>query len=190
MAGSATSSFTDAEEYRAELHDVFAGFVVANPGAFTVRASRIALRHLGLLRALEDLARVAFVSLPPDRIFISFSSDPAHRLIWRGLTLDPNEIMLHGRGERLHQRTTGPCCWGFITLTAASFAAAFKTETGSVRALPELGRILRPSPRDRSRLLRMHREAARLAETRPDVLGRPEVVRAMEQVLVASKIRV
>jgi AraC-like DNA-binding protein len=53
--------------------------------------------------------------------------------------------------------------------------------TEPARALPALGRILRPSPRDRRRLLRLHREAARLAETRPQILGHPEVARAMEQ---------
>jgi AraC-like DNA-binding protein len=181
MRGSATSSFTDAEEYRAELRDVFPAFVVAAPGAFTARTTRTTLCHLHLLRALESLPRVAFVTLPPDRIFISFSSDPANPLIWRGLTLEPGEIMLHGRGERLHQRTLGPCRWGFIALTPASLAAACKRETGTTRALPELGRILRPSPRDRSRLLRMHEEAAHLAETRPHILGHAEVVRAMDQ---------
>ena len=181
MPGSATSSFTDAEEYRAELRDIFPALVVATPGAFTARATRTTLGHLHLLRALESLPRVAFVSLPPDRIFISFSSDPANPLVWRGLTLEPGEIMLHARGERLHQRTLGPCCWGLIALTPESLAAACERETGTTRALPELGRILRPSPRNRSRLLRMHEEAARLAETKPHILGHAEVVRAMDQ---------
>jgi AraC-like DNA-binding protein len=183
MPGSATSSFADAEEYRAELSDIIAGPVVLAPGEFTASATRITLRRFDLLRARESLPRVAFLSLPPERVFISVSSDPARSLIWRGLTLEPGELMLHGPGERLHQRIVGPCCWGFIALSLPSFSAACKTATGSKRALPELGRIFRPSPRDRQHLLRLHRAAARLAENRPHLLRHPEVVHAMEQEL-------
>jgi AraC-like DNA-binding protein len=183
MPGSATSSFTDAEDYRADLSDILAGFVVLAPGAFSACTARTTLRRFHLLQARESLPRVAFLSLPPERVFISVSSGPARSLIWRGLALEPGELMLHGLGERLHQRIVGPCCWGFIALPPASLAAACKTATGSTRALPEFGRILRPSPRDQRHLLRLHREAARLAEIRPHVLGHPEVVHAMEQEL-------
>ena len=183
MPGSATSSFVDAEEYRAELSDIIAGPLVLTPGTFTASATRITLRRFHLLQARESLPRVAFLSLPPERVFISVSSDRARSLIWRGLTLEPGELMLHVPGERLHQRIVGPCCWGFIALSLASLAAACKTATGSTRALPELGRILRPSPGDRQHLLRLHRAAARLAENRPHLLRHPEVVHAMEQEL-------
>jgi len=192
MPGSSTSSFTCAEDYQAELSDVVAAFVVTSPAAFTASATRITLRHLHLLRARESLSRVACVSLPSDRAFISFSSDPALSLVWRGLALEPGEIMFHGRGERLHQRTVGGSCWGFIALSAASLAGFSKIETGRALAIPASGRILRPSPRDRKHLLRVHREAARLAETGPHILAHPEVVRAMDEelagVLVACLI--
>jgi AraC-like DNA-binding protein len=180
MPGSSTSSFADCEDYRAELSDVFAGLVVTTPDVFSARATRIALRRLSLLRARESLSRVAFVSLPSDRAFISFSSDPALSIVWRGLTLEHGEIMFHGCGERLHQRTVGHSCWGMIELSTASLAAYAKIESGAALAPPAAGRVLRPSPKDRKRLVRIHREAARLAETRPEILGHPEVIRGME----------
>jgi AraC-like DNA-binding protein len=183
MPGSATGSFVDAEEYRAELSDINVGPLVLTPGTFTASATRITLRRFHLLRAQESLPRVAFLSLPPERVFISVSSGLARSLIWRGLTLEPGELMLHSPGERLHQRIVGPCCWGFIALSLASLAAACKTATGSTRALPELGRILRPSPGDRQHLLRLHRAAARLAEYRPHLLRHSAVIHAMEQEL-------
>lgn len=188
MPGSSTSSFTCAEDYQAELSDVFAAFVVANPAAFTARATRTTLLQLRLLHAQESLPRVAYVSLPPDRVFISFSSDPALSLVWRGLALEPGEIMLHGRGERLHQRTVGPSCWGVIALSAAALTAYSKIETGRALAPPLSGWILRPSPRDWKRLLRVHREAARLADTRPRILGHPAVVPAMEDELAGALV--
>ena len=183
MPGSATSDFTDAEHYRAELSDVFASVVITSPGAFTARTTRNTLNRFHLLRVRENLPRVAFASLPADRVFISLSFDPGGHLIWRGLTLEPGEIMLHGRGERLHQRTVGPCSWGFISLSPGLLAAAFKTETGRAVALPVLGRVLRTSPHDLKCLMRVQRDAARLAETRPHILSHPKVIHAMEQEL-------
>jgi AraC-like DNA-binding protein len=183
MPGSSTSSLTDADAYQAELGDLFAAFIVVSPVAFTAHVTRVTLRHLHLLRVQESLSRVAYVSLPPEQALISFSSDPSLSLVWRGLTLQPDEIMFHGRAERLHQRTAGPSCWGGIALSAASLAAFTKIETGRTLALPESGRILRPLPRDRKHLLHVHREAAHLADKRPHVLAHPEAGRAMEEEL-------
>ena len=130
------------------------------------------------------LARVAYVTLPNDAVFISFSSDPALPLIWRGLRLEPGEIRLHVRGERLHQRTLGPSSWGLIWLPPASLAAFGKTVTGRAFAAPDRGKILRPSVQDRRHLLHIHAGASRLAGSKPRTLAHPEVMRAMEQELV------
>ena len=180
MPGSSTSRFTNLEDYQADLGDAFAGLVVTTPAAFTACATRITLRHLSLLCARESLSRVAFVSLPSDRAFISFSSDPTHSVVWRGRRLGQGEIMFHGHRERLHQRTDGRSCWRMIELSTASLAELAIIETGAALAPPAMGQILRPSPNDRKRLVRIHREAARLAETRPQILSHPEVIRGME----------
>nr|WP_294505368.1 hypothetical protein [uncultured Rhodopila sp.] len=186
MPGSSTSSSTDAEDYQTDLSDILAAFAVLAPGAFTARATRTRLRQLHLLNATENLPRVGYVAVRPDRAFISFSLDSAPSLVWGGLTLEPGEIVLHGREERLHQRTLGRCQWGMIALSASALAGLGVTETGRALEIPERGTILRPLPPDRKRLLRMHREAARLAETRPHILGHPEVVRAMGEELACA----
>lgn len=183
MPGSATGSFNDVTDYQAALRGIFAGFVVTAPGAFSGRTTRVTLRHLDLLRAQETRPRVAYAALPPEMAFVSFSCDPTMPLIWRGQTLGPDEIMLHGCGERLHQRTVGPCRWGLISLTQASLSASIALLAGRARPLPKSGQILRPIGQDRAHLLRVHAEAAHLAETKPQILVHPEVVRAMEHEL-------
>lgn len=183
MSSSTTSSFTEADDYQANLREIMAEFVVTSPQPFTARTTRITLHHLHLLRARETLPRIAYIALPPELVFISFSSDPALPLFWRGLTLEPGEIMLHSRGERLHQRILGASCWGLISLPPATLATFGEVVIGRAVAPPVSGQILRPSARDRRHLLRVHTEAAHLAENRPQVLGHPEVVRAMEQEL-------
>jgi AraC-like DNA-binding protein len=97
-------------------------------------------------------------------------------------------MRLHGRGERLHQRTLGPSCWGLIWLPPASLAAFGKTVTGHAVAAPDRGKILRPSVQDRKHLLHIHAGASRLAGTKPRMLAHPEVMRAMEQELVGVLI--
>lgn len=183
MPGSSTSSFTDPEGYQAELSNILAAFVVLVPGAFTARTTRTRLHDLDLLSATESLPRVSYAALRPDRAFVSFSRGPAATLVWGGLTLKPDEIVLHGCAERLHQRVLGPCEWGLMSLSPEALARLGETETGSPLAVPERSMILRPSPPDLKRLLRMLREAARLAATRPYILGHPEVVRAMGEEL-------
>ncbi len=183
MPQSSTGSFNDADEYTASLADIFAELIVTSPGAFIASANRTTLQHLHLLQAKELLSRVAYVTLPPELVFISFSADPALPLVWRGIALEPGGIMFHARGERLHQRTDGPSCWGLISLLPASLAAFCETETGGALSLPEVGRILPLPRRDWKRLLHVHQQAGRLAETRPQIIGHPEVVRAMEHEL-------
>ncbi|HME27106.1 MAG TPA: helix-turn-helix transcriptional regulator [Acetobacteraceae bacterium] len=185
MPGSGTNRFPDANDYESAAVDIFAEFTLIHRGPFSARASRATLHRLRLLRAEETQARVAYVSLPPDSVFISFSLDAGLSLVWRGLTLQPGEIVFHSRGERLHQRTYGTSCWGLIALSPASLAAFAKTMTGRTLAAPASGQILQPSPRDRRHLMRIHAEAARLADTKPQILGHPEVVRGMEQELGA-----
>src|SRR5271165_1097126 len=123
MPGSGVAMFADADDYEAGLRDVFAAVILTFRGAFATRTARTTLRNLQLFQAQEDQQRVAFVTFPPEAAFVSFSLDPARPPIWRGQTLDAGEIMLHGRGERLHQRTVGASCWGFVSLPPAALSA-------------------------------------------------------------------
>jgi AraC-like DNA-binding protein len=183
MSGSATCNFDDETHYQAAYRGAFVTFVSTGRGPFAARRTRITLRHLHLLRAEETSSRVAFVVLPPAIAFVSFSADPDRPLIWGGRPLGPGELILHGSSERLHQRTDGPSCWGFISLTAAALSEAFKVLTGHRRAHAVSSQILLPPERERAHLLRIHAEAVNLAQTKPEVLSHPEVIRAMEQEL-------
>ena len=189
MSGTSTGRFADADEYKSSLSDIFSEFIVTGCGVFDARAQRTDLYHLHLLQAQEKLARVAYVTLPPDRVVISFTADPKAPLIWRGVELGSDEIMLHACGERIHQRTNGPSRWGLISLSPAALADFCQTETGRRLPLPKVGQAIRPPPSQRKWLFRVHQQAARLAETRPAVVAHPEVVRAMELELVGVLVR-
>ncbi|HEX3347150.1 MAG TPA: helix-turn-helix domain-containing protein [Acetobacteraceae bacterium] len=188
MPGSSTGSFTDAADYQESLVDLISEIVVTQAGAFHARVTRASLRKLQILRAQETTSRVAFFTFSPQSVFVSFAADFVRPLIWRGVALQPGEVMLHGRGERLHQRIVGGGGWGLISLSAESFAGFGKALTGVPLTVPRRGQVLRPQAADRANLLRLHAAAARLAETNPQMLERPEVVRAMRQELAEALV--
>src|SRR5206468_10998943 len=95
-------------------------FAAARPAEFRGRAVWAALDRLHLLRAEETASRVAYLAVPQERVLVSFSLEQATTLIWRGARLEWGEMMLHGPGERLHQRTIGPSCWGLVSLPPPS----------------------------------------------------------------------
>jgi AraC-like DNA-binding protein len=183
MPASGSSIYTDADRYQASLIDIL-DLLVLRPRAFHARLTWLELPDLHLLGAQEASARIAYVRLPPASVCVTFATQPESPLIYGGVPLPYGDIILHSRGERGHQRTTGPSRWGAISLTPASLATFGRTIAGRDLVSPPGNMILRPIRADRQLLLRLHTQAARLAEKNLDRIGKPEVVRALEQDLI------
>jgi AraC-like DNA-binding protein len=183
MPASGSSIFTDADGYQAGLRDIF-DLLVLHPLEFRARLTWVELPSLNLLRAREDSSRVTYVTLPQERAFVFFPLQPDSFLICSGVELKFGDIMFHGLGEHLHQRTTTATSWGSISLTAASLLNFGQTIAGQDLVAPREGQVLRPRPADRQRLLRLHTQAGRIAETRLGRLENKAVVHALEQDLI------
>ena len=153
-AGGGHGRFTDAEEYQTSLPDLKTELVVTQSGVFGAQLTWAKLPNLHLLRAQETLARVAYITLPEPPVVVSFSTGAGQGLIWNGVQLGPGEVVFHSRGEHLHQRTTGPSHWGFLSIAPTFFARLGSAFAGRDLAPPALGRIVRPLPADLARLLR------------------------------------
>jgi AraC-like DNA-binding protein len=141
-----------------------------------------------LLRSEENLPRIAYISLAPALVFVGFVTRPDPPMFWSGVELQAGDIILHGRGERFHQRTTGPCSWSLTGLAPERLERYCEALSGKTLSLPVAARILRPAARDAARLRRLHAQACRLAETRPKVLAHPEVARAIEQGVIHALV--
>jgi AraC-like DNA-binding protein len=196
MPESGTGTFIEPDAYQAGLRQVRIDLVVTSRGAFKARLTWATLHHLHLLRSEEDLPRIAYVSLDPSLVFVALAPRPDLPMLWGGVELQPDEIILLSRGERFHQRTTGPSSWSLLGLAPEQLESYCEALTGKTLSLPAGSRILRPAARDAARLRRLHAQACRLAETRPKVLAHPEVARAIEQGLIhplvtclAAKVR-
>ncbi len=188
MPGSGTGTFIDPDDYQASLRQARIELLVTSRGAFNARLTWATLHHLQLLRSEEDASRIAFVSLDPALVFVGFMTRSDPPMVWGGQEPKSNEIIFHSRGERFHQRATGPCGWSLVGLAPQHLERYGSALNGKPLLVPTAARILRPATRDTARLRRLHAQACRLAETRPKVLARPEVARAIEQGLIHALV--
>jgi AraC-like DNA-binding protein len=188
MAENGTLTFSDPDGYAAEFGDARIDLTITGAGDFKARLTRLKLKDLEIYRCCESLPRIACISLAPELTFLSFPID-AVSLISDGFALRNGHIILHGRGERTHQRSSGACQWGLISLSPEQFASCGRALTGQAIAPPHASRILRPAHADVLRFQRLFAQACRLAEaSRQKLIERPQVARALEQELLHAII--
>src|SRR6266478_1401993 len=188
MAENGTATFADPDDYKAGIDGARVNLIVTGGGDFNARLTWLNLRRLRVLRASENLPRIAFFSLSPARVFVSFPASAGPRLTYGGLGLQFGDVVFHSRGERMHQRTNGESQWGLISLPPEQLAAYGKALTGLKITSPPAGRVLRPSRSAATRLLRLHSKACRLAEKRHELIANPEVARALKQELLHALV--
>ena len=187
MPAAGSSIFTDVDGYQANLRDMM-DLLVPEPRLFHARLTWVEISQLGLLRAEEESPRVAYVTLPAELVFLIFPTKRDSRLICDGAVLQFGEIMLHGAGDRLHQRTTGASSWGSISLPPATLTTYGRTIANRSLSLPRVRQRLQPHAKDRDFLLGLHAQAGRMAERALDRFGHKEVVRALEQDLILALV--
>jgi AraC-like DNA-binding protein len=183
-----TEIFIDPADYQAGLG--CAGFeaFLACAGRFKARLRYVELCQLSLLHVQENLARVAYLKMAPKRAFITFPTNGDSSMIWAGVRLRPGDIVFHGLGDQMYQRTTGPGRWGVIALAPASLVAYGQVLAECDLVPPPAGEIIRPSLSAAGRLRHLHRLACRLAETKPDSVAHPEVAKALDQDLIHALV--
>ena len=188
MAENGTATFDNPDDYQAGIGDASVNLIVTGGRDFNARLTWLNLRRLHVLRASENLPRIAFFSLSPARVFVSFPTIAGLPLTYGGLGLQFGDVVFHSRGERMHQRTDGESQWGLMSLPPEQLAACGKALTALKLTSPSAGRALRPSRGAAVRLLRLHSKACRLAETRHKLIANPEVARALEQELLHALV--
>jgi AraC-like DNA-binding protein len=187
MATSGTFVFADPDGYAAKFGDARVNLTITGAGDFNARLTRLKLTHLEICRFRESLPRIAYISLPPEQIYLSFPVGKAP-LIFNGFTVRDGDIILHGLGASMHQRSSRACQWGLITLSPHHLSSCSKALTGRSIESPHVGRILRPSRAQISGFQRLFRQACRLTETRQKLIEHPEVARALEQEMLHAII--
>jgi AraC-like DNA-binding protein len=187
MAEGSTFTFRDPDGYAAAFGNTRINFTITGAGDFRARLIRLKMNQLGAYWCSEDLPRIAYISLPSERISLSFPVGNSS-LTCEGVALQNGEFVLHGRGQRMHQRSYRVCQWGLISLSAAQLAHYGKALTGREIPLPNATRILRPAHKETLRFRHILRQACRIAEAKSKLIEHPEVARALEQEMLHATI--
>ena len=188
MAKNGTAMFATPDDYQAAVGVANVNLVVTGGGDFNARLTWLNLNCLHALRGFENLPRIAFVSLSPAQLFVSFPTSERSSLTYGGVGLRCGDVVFHARGERMHQRTSGESQWGSISLPAQQLASFSKALTGLEITSPPVGQVLRPTRTAVTRLLTLFSKACRLAETKHKLIANPEIARALEQELLHALI--
>jgi AraC-like DNA-binding protein len=188
MPTSGTSTYVDPDDYQAMFREGRINLVLSNGVGFKARQTWVELDCLHLLRNEENLPRVAYVSLPPERVFVGFPREPGRLPTWGGAKLRSGDVVLHGLGECMHYRTSTVSRWGYVSLAPNHLAAYGRAIAGFDLAAPSTGRILRPTRRVKAELLSLHAQACHLAESKPKVITHREIARSLEQQLAHALV--
>jgi AraC-like DNA-binding protein len=182
LSAAGSSIFSDADGYQASLRDVL-DLLVLHPQSFHAHLTWVDLPHVRLLRAQESSARVGYFRPPPGEVLVFFITRHGAPPLHGGLELQFGDLIWHSQNS--HQRMTEASQWGSIAVTGDTLNSFGRSIAGKELQSPRWPRSIRPASADSRRLLRLHGQAARIAETCPNRIMHPEVVRALEQDLIA-----
>ena len=188
MPGGGTRTFLEPDHYEASLRQAQIEAVIVPRARFRARLTWAELHHLQVLRCEEDSPRVAYVQLAPGLVFVTFPADSGPLPVWRGREMQAGEIMVHSRGEQLHQSTSGPSVWNVIAMDPAQLERYGRSLSGRPFSSPPEGRTLQLPTRLATRLPRLQAQICRLAQTKSKMLSHFEVARAIEQGLIQALI--
>ena len=187
MAESTTVKFCDPDSYAAGFADARIRLTITAAGEFKARLTRLKLNDLEIYHCCENLPRIAYISLPPKKIFLSFPTG-AGSLVSDGLTVGNGDAVLHVQGGHMHQRSNGVGQWGLISISTEQFAYCGKALTGQRIVLSQTSRIFRPARAETLRFMRLFRQGRQLAEAKHRFIERSEMARALEEQLLHAII--
>src|SRR5262245_29130635 len=117
MIGCGTATFTDPDDFRANLPGPAIDLVLTASERFKARLSWLEMAELHVLQVEESAPRIAFLSLPAKSIVISFALGGDPTVLWNGVALRPGQLVVHGSDDHFHQRIAGPVRWGMAWLS-------------------------------------------------------------------------
>jgi hypothetical protein len=189
MPSSSTSVFSEPDDYQAELQRVI-GFVltVAGAGNFKAVLTRIDLPRIHLMAGEESLARLAIISLPSHTMRVALPPQRNGTVSSDGIPFREDEIVIHGPGHRLLERTIGPCHWRTILLPPEDLSRYGRAVVGALFNVPHGMYRWRPARAALRRLNGLHNTAVRMTKVHPDVVTAAEPAHGLEQELIDALI--
>jgi AraC-like DNA-binding protein len=165
MIQNGTAIFVSPDAYSAAIGTGKVEFFVTSRGEFKGQLTHLNIGCLHVLRAKENLSRIAFHTLPPAHVYISFSTNRTLSMFCCGVGVEFGDLVFHSLGQRAHQRTIGEGDWGVISLPSAELAAYSKALTGESLRPPSDNCIVMPAEEATIVLVSLISKLCDLAET-------------------------
>jgi AraC-like DNA-binding protein len=186
MPSSAAQSYSDADEYAETIRSTKSEISIVGRGTFGARALRIDMHRLWMQRFSESLPRIMNVAMGRERAVISFHTKPGPTMIRGGAETSSDTLTRVPAGVSFFQRTTGPTCWGSLSLPMED-ACTLSAAIAGFELTPPLHRIIATPPAAAfAKLQRLHAVAGDLVERAPEIIANAEAARGLEQALIGS----
>lgn len=189
MPRSKVLAFADPFSLKTAISTADLELVPTARGKFSAELISVCMNQLWIKRFYQNLPLINTGTMKPGRRVFTFlaSSEPA-AMRHCGMEVLSGDIIVNNFDE-MHQRTEAGFRMGSMSLTIDDLDAACKATTGREFCVAPCKHLVRPSPALMSRLLESHETVGEIARTMPDLLERPEVVRALEQQLIYLMVR-
>jgi hypothetical protein len=187
MTGCGTTTFIDPDDFRVALPGLTIDLSLTGSVRFQARLAWFRMAELSVAQVEESAPRVASLSVRTRSVLVSFPLSNNPPVVFNGIALRPGQVLLHGAGERFHQRIAGAARWGMAWLSCSTLEAWGSALLGTNPVLPATEVVLAPSA-STVRFRRLHAQACRLVWTKPDIAAHPEVTRALEQDLIHALV--
>ena len=161
-----------------------ARLVITGRGRLRGRLTKVALDHLRLALVEESLSRIAFITVPTDKVLIAFLLGNRACQVWGGISAQAGDLITVPPGQAVHSRTDGPCRWGGIWFPAAEFRRYSNALNGEPMVLAGVVCLWRPPSAVMRRLHHLHSAAIRAAHTRWGSLTVTDAAHGLEQQLI------
>jgi AraC-like DNA-binding protein len=172
MIQNGMATFASPDAYGAAIGAAKVELFITSNGAFKGQLTHLDLGCLNVLRGRENLPRIAFLTLPPAHVHISFSTNRTRSLIYCGLGLNFGDLIFHSLGQKAHQRTVGEGDWYMISLPPDQLIACSKTLIGETIRAPSQGYVLVPGDGATAVLLGLVSQACQLAERAGELISK------------------
>jgi AraC-like DNA-binding protein len=188
MTSSTVRTFDDPDQYITAIRQGISEVTLTARGHFAAKLTRIDLHQVWMQRFFETMPRIKHVTDPGGRAIVVFPTEPRLRQSWKGVEVQPTDLMRLNEGFSYYQHSAGISSYASMSLPMAEIASVGAAIAGQDLSPPRDALIVVPSPSAMTKLQRLHAAAGLLAETAPDIIANHGAARGLEQALIEAMV--
>jgi AraC-like DNA-binding protein len=186
MPSSAVRTFSEPDDYAAAIRAGTVEVIVTGRGKFAAKQARIDLHQLWMQRLSDNLPRVWHAAIMPGIAGIWFYTQRGPSLVYGGVEVQAGQILRPREGEQYYQVSSGPACFGAMSLPMEEMESLGAIETGLTP--PRHLSTVTPPPGAIEKLRRLHAAAGHMAENAPEIIANPDAAYGLEQALLGAMV--